>query len=90
MDKDDILQETHFPCNPFCLEFFGTCYVDAYLTITGILENVHCEFGLTRNKMVVTVTDNGTNFIKAFKIFGAKESENSNSIIDITSLGRKF
>lgn len=40
--------------------------------------------------MVVTVTDNGTNFIKAFKIFGAKESENSNSIIDITSLGRKF
>ncbi|KAL2735334.1 hypothetical protein V1478_002974 [Vespula squamosa] len=63
MDKDDILQGTHFPCNPFCLEFFGTCYVDAYLT-------------LTRNKMVVTVTDNRTNFIEAFKIFGAKESEN--------------
>lgn len=34
------------------------------------LESIHLEYGLTKEKIVATVTDNGSNFVKAFKEFG--------------------
>lgn len=42
----------------------------SYDRIASLLQDIHLDFGLTYQKIVATVTDNGLNFIKAFKIFG--------------------
>lgn len=55
-----------------CLRFRGKHTYDAIATI---LEQVHLKFGIT-GKVVLTVTDNGSNFIKAFKEFGKQSTEN--------------
>lgn len=39
--------------------------------IADILTDIHASFGLDSNKIVATVTDNGSNFVKAFREFGA-------------------
>jgi len=41
------------------------------------LNEIHSEFGI-QNKVVRTTTDNGSNFIKAFRMFG-EQDENNNS-----------
>lgn len=35
-----------------------------------MLADIYGDFGLDTDKVVGTVTDNGTNFVKAFKEFG--------------------
>jgi hypothetical protein len=40
--------------------------------IAEMLYDINAEFGLSPNKIVATVTDNGANFVKAFKEFGVK------------------
>ena len=35
------------------------------------LHKIHDEFGLVGDKLTATVTDNGSNFVAAFKNFGA-------------------
>ncbi|XP_076279983.1 uncharacterized protein LOC143208919 [Lasioglossum baleicum] len=54
-----------------CRRFPG---VHSFDRITDMLSSIHAEFGLTRDKIVATVTDNATNFVKAFKEFGVLES----------------
>jgi hypothetical protein len=50
--------------------------------ITEAIDSVHKEFGIA-SKVNCTITDNGSNFLKAFKVFSyrtitaANESENS-------------
>jgi hypothetical protein len=39
--------------------------------IAAILEDIHTEFGI-RRKLIRTTTDNGSNFVKAFSVFGQK------------------
>lgn len=54
--------------------------------IADILNDIHGEFGLDYEKIVSTATDNGSNFVKAFKEFGVsltvpnqdEDSEESN------------
>ncbi|XP_071577520.1 uncharacterized protein [Temnothorax nylanderi] len=46
------------------------------------LARIHALYGLNNEKIVATVTDNGSNFIKAFKIFGLTNS----FILEIESL----
>lgn len=41
-----------------------------YDKVAEMLENIHMAFGLSSNKLVATVTDNGSNFVKAFKTLG--------------------
>lgn len=43
-----------------------------YAVLGQLLEEIHEEFGISR-KVVATITDNGSNFVKAFQQFGAKE-----------------
>lgn len=40
-----------------------------YDKIAEMLGNIHTAFGLSLNEVVDTVTDNGFNFVKAFKTF---------------------
>lgn len=35
--------------------------------IAEILDDVHAKFGLHNDKLVATVSDNGANFLKAFR-----------------------
>lgn len=52
-----------------CKRFAGT---HSYDRIAPLLESIHLKYGLTKEKIVATVTDNGSNFVKAFKEFGIK------------------
>ncbi|KAK9529991.1 hypothetical protein VZT92_011531 [Zoarces viviparus] len=54
-----------------------------YNRIAEILEEIHSEFGLSNENIIATVTDNGSNFVKAFKEFNisvvADEDENDDT-----------
>lgn len=50
-----------------CQRFKGT---HSYDKITELLQEIHSEYGLNSSKVVATITDNGNNFVKAFKRFG--------------------
>lgn len=39
-----------------------------YDVVAGAIEQIHSAYGLS-NKVVATVTDNGSNFVKAFRVF---------------------
>jgi len=56
-----------------CTRFEG---VHSYDRIADILHNIHLKYDLNISKIVATVTDNGSNFIKAFKEFGVNNDEN--------------
>lgn len=50
-----------------CRRFAGT---HNYERIAMLIEEIHKDFGLSTDKIEATVTDNGSNFVKAFKEFG--------------------
>lgn len=52
-----------------CRRFPGS---HSFERIAELLNDVHLSFGLDSKKIVATVTDNGSNFIKAFKEFGIR------------------
>lgn len=62
-----------------CQRFKGT---HSYDRIASILEDIHMRYGLDDKKIVATITDNGSNFVKSFKEFGITVS--SICIQDIT------
>ncbi len=43
--------------------------VHTYNRITEILEEIHLDSGLSNKNIVLTMTDNGSNFVKAFEEF---------------------
>lgn len=45
-----------------------------YDVIAKLLEDIHDDFDITR-KLTATITDNGSNFIKAFKVFGLQPDQ---------------
>ncbi|KZC09621.1 hypothetical protein WN55_01196 [Dufourea novaeangliae] len=54
-----------------CRRFAG---VHSFDKVTDMLKTIHGEFGLTTDKIVATITDNASNVVKAFKLFGIKET----------------
>ncbi|XP_046604998.1 uncharacterized protein LOC124297738 [Neodiprion virginianus] len=50
-----------------CRRFSGT---HSYDRIAALLTEIHSTFKLNPEKVVAVVTDNGSNFIKAFRVFG--------------------
>uniref|UniRef100_A0A672F911 BED-type domain-containing protein n=1 Tax=Salarias fasciatus TaxID=181472 RepID=A0A672F911_SALFA len=57
-----------------------------YDVVAGAIEQVHSSYGLS-NKVVATVTDNGSNFVKASKVFetpaAASDSEDEGDGVEI-------
>lgn len=56
-----------------CKRFAGTHSFDA---IANILSSIHLSFGLTPATITATVTDNASNFEKAFRLLGLQELDN--------------
>ncbi|CAD6208102.1 GSCOCG00012722001-RA-CDS, partial [Cotesia congregata] len=54
-----------------CQRFSGTHSFDA---IASLLSSIHSSFGLRPDTIQATVTDNGSNFVKAFKELGIQGS----------------
>ncbi|UYV77348.1 hypothetical protein LAZ67_15000596 [Cordylochernes scorpioides] len=52
-----------------CQRFKG---VHSYNRLSDIIQEINDHFDLNTNKIVASVTDNGSNFVKAFKMFGVK------------------
>ncbi|TGZ54359.1 Uncharacterized protein DBV15_12464, partial [Temnothorax longispinosus] len=50
-----------------CRRFSGT---HSYDRVARLIEDIHTSFGINKNKIIATVTDNGSNFVKAFREFG--------------------
>ena len=63
-----------------CKRFPGTHPHDA---IARYLNEIHVSFNLDDNKLVATITDNGSNFVKAFKEFGV-------DVTDTCLLGERY
>ncbi|GBP66327.1 hypothetical protein EVAR_77945_1 [Eumeta japonica] len=57
-----------------CRRFKG---VHSFNRIKDLLLDIYCDFELDTSKVEATVTDNGSNFVKAFQMFGV----NSKSIL---------
>ncbi|XP_023318399.1 uncharacterized protein LOC111694435 [Trichogramma pretiosum] len=55
-----------------CRNFPGTHSFD---NVTNLLEEIHTFFELPLSKLAGTVTDNGSNFVKAFKEFGIVDED---------------
>ncbi|UYV68193.1 hypothetical protein LAZ67_5003332 [Cordylochernes scorpioides] len=52
-----------------CQRFKG---VHSYNRLSDIIQEINDHFDLNTNKIVASVTDNGSNFVKTFKMFGVK------------------
>ncbi|XP_050066382.1 uncharacterized protein LOC126555508 [Aphis gossypii] len=60
---------TRFSCVLACRRFRGS---HTYDKIAELLHEIICEFSIEREQLISTVTDNGSNFVKAFKDFGCE------------------
>lgn len=54
-----------------CSRFRGRHTYDA---IASLLEQVHVRYSIS-DKVLLTITDNGSNFLKAFRLFGREEED---------------
>ncbi|CAH0562812.1 unnamed protein product [Brassicogethes aeneus] len=55
-----------------CKRFCGT---HDYKNIGEMLENINLKFGIRPTQIIATVTDNGSNFVKAFREFAVGDGE---------------
>ena len=59
-----------------CYRFIGSHTFDR---VGEMLDTIQRDFGIKERKVVATVTDNASNFVKAFKEFGIRDAEVSHS-----------
>lgn len=66
-----------------CRRFKGTHSFDR---IAEMINEISSEYGINKRQLIATVTDNGSNFVKAFEAFGIKkdviayENQRENSV----------
>ncbi|XP_071578926.1 uncharacterized protein [Temnothorax nylanderi] len=72
-----------------CRRFSGT---HSYDRVARFIEDIHTSFGINKNKIIATVTDNGSNFVKAFREFGVNLGDLffSEEISDDKEVGTNF
>lgn len=70
-----------------CTRFTGT---HSYDKIAQLLHNILQNFALDHSKIMSTVTDNGSNFVKAFNEFGHDVNEMLDSTEDGKSINNFF
>ena len=59
-----------------------------YDVLGASIEQIHNSFGLS-GKITATITDNGSNFIKAFSLFHQSSDSGSVSVEEATTLWKK-
>lgn len=58
--------------------------------LTKVITEINSSFGLNKSNVVMTVTDNGSNFVKAFKEHGVQpEEKNADSDEDLPSFSNE-
>ncbi|CAI6359497.1 unnamed protein product [Macrosiphum euphorbiae] len=62
-----------------CRRFKGS---HTYDKISDLIHEINSEFNLASTKIIATITDNGSNFVKAFKMFGVKR-QNINMVEEV-------
>jgi hypothetical protein len=60
-----------------CLGIKRVKHKHTHDVIASTLSRLHAEFGLRVEKIVRTITDNGSNFVKAFDVFGPQAENGS-------------
>jgi len=65
-----------------CRRFKGS---HTYDKISDLINEINSEFNLDSTKIIATVTDNGSNFVKAFKMFGVNR-QNIDMVVDVNSV----
>ena len=64
-----------------CCQLEGSHTFDV---LAGALNNIHTDYNI-RSKVVCTTTDNGSNFVKAFKVYGHDENNNAGQTREVSS-----
>ncbi|GLV38548.1 hypothetical protein CBL_05096 [Carabus blaptoides fortunei] len=64
IDNKDLKR---YSCAIACKRFFG---IHSYGKVAEMLENINLKFNLNSTNIVAAITDNGSNFVKAFKEYG--------------------
>lgn len=71
-----------------CQRFRG---IHSYKTIAEMLDYIYAKYGIKITQIIATVTDNGSNFVKAFKEFSLlqkpSEPEKKLNILNINTAG---
>lgn len=67
------------------LVYYPFTKMHSFNVMIELLQNIHSEFYLNSKKIIAIITDNITNFPKAFRIFGL----NSNSMNKMLDISRK-
>lgn len=67
------LDSKTFERQSICLSIQRVFGKHSYDVLAKELEAIHTEFGI-QDKTIVTITDSGSNFLKAFRLFGTKPS----------------
>jgi|688.fasta_scaffold592998_2 hypothetical protein len=65
------LHPTSYERNSICLAIRRVTGRHTYNVIASSLDSINLEFGV-ENKTAITITDSGSNMLKAFKLFGAE------------------
>lgn len=63
IDPEDLMRKSAVLA---CRRFRGT---HSYDKVAEMLDDIHSEVGISCRKVIATVTDNGSNFVKAFRVF---------------------
>ena len=61
------------------LAVIGLSAATLLIELGEMLDTIQRDFGIKERKVVATVTDNASNFVKAFKEFGIRDAEVSHS-----------
>ena len=69
-----------------CRRFVGSHTCDG---VAQLIYVIHYELGLTHDKIVATISDNGSNFVKAFKEFSVAIVHSRDTIVMVIKIRKR-